>query len=168
MRYIKHAGVTGCFFCAYLRRRDDRRNLIVARGRTCFTIINRFPYNTGHLMVAPLRHTAKLDSLRDDEILEMWKMTVRMLGVLDRAMRPHGYNIGINLGRIAGAGVPGHAHIHIVPRWSGDTNYMPVVGHAKVMPMALDDLYRALVRGLNSKQQKRVKRQARKKPRKKR
>jgi ATP adenylyltransferase len=99
-------------------------------------------------MVAPLAHKGKLSALTDAEIVEMWKMTAQMQEALHRAMKPHGYNLGVNIGRTAGAGVPGHLHIHIVPRWNGDTNYMPVTGGVKVMPMALDELYRVLKRSL--------------------
>lgn len=150
MPYIKNAKLLGCFFCAFLKQKDDAKNLILLRGKACFCIINKYPYNTGHVMVAPMAHKGKLSALRDDEILELWSMTSRVQAALHRAMKPHGYNLGINIGRTAGAGVPGHLHLHMVPRWTGDTNYMPVTGGAKVMPMALNELYQILRRSLKA------------------
>jgi ATP adenylyltransferase len=148
MAYIKTAGQGGCFLCTYRKQKSDEKNLIVLRGKSCFSILNRFPYNTGHLLVAPYAHRAKLGALTPSESVELWELTARMQAALDQAVRPHGYNIGINLGRVAGAGLPGHLHLHVVPRWNGDTNFMPVTGGAKVMPMALKDMHRALRRAL--------------------
>jgi ATP adenylyltransferase len=152
LAYIKSAAKeTGCFFCSYIRQKKDEKNLILCRGKTCFCIINKFPYNTGHIMIVPMAHKGKLSALTNEEVLEMWSMVGAMQDVLDRAMRPHGYNLGINIGRMAGAGVPGHVHIHIVPRWTGDTNYMPITGGTKVMPIALGDLYKLLRRTMGSR-----------------
>lgn len=146
MKYIRSAidGGEACFFCAHLREKKDARNLILHRGAACLSILNRYPYNTGHLMVAPLAHKATLAEFSPDEILEFWDQARWMQELLDAALQPHGYNLGINLGRVAGAGVLGHLHLHIVPRWNGDTNFMPVVGGTKVMPMSLGELYRKL------------------------
>lgn len=148
MSYIKNHNDDGCFFCEYLRETRDARNLIVRRARTCFTILNRFPYNTGHLMVAPNAHKASLADLEPGEMLELLEETRRMQAALDRLLKPQGYNLGMNLGRVAGAGVLGHLHLHVVPRWNGDTNFMPVVGGTKVMPMSLAELYRGLRQAL--------------------
>lgn len=145
MKYLKKAQRNGdCFFCGYLRQKRDAESFILHRGTRCFTILNRYPYNTGHLMVAPLAHKASLDDLNDGENLALLRQARWMQALLDRTLKPHGYNLGINLGRVAGAGVLGHLHLHIVPRWDGDTNFMPVVGGVKVMPLALGDLYRQL------------------------
>src|SRR5207342_2532225 len=104
-------------------------------------VLNRFPYNNGHLLVAPLAHKGRLDELDTTELLELQETLRRMIGVLDQAMTPDGYNVGLNLGRVAGAGLPGHLHWHIVPRWNGDTNFMSVLGAIDVIPQSLDALW---------------------------
>lgn len=141
LEYIKNAQGGSCFFCRYKRQRNDRRNLVLHRTATCMAVLNLYPYNTGHMMVAPMSHKNSLAKLTRDELIGMMELTRDVQRLMDRTMKPHGYNIGINLGRTAGAGLPGHIHIHIVPRWNGDTNYMPVVGKTKVMPQALSELY---------------------------
>lgn len=143
-KYVTNVDKQRCFFCAYPKQRADKKNLLVARGKLGCVVMNRYPYNVGHLLIAPYRHKGKLKDLTDAEILELNRLTVEMLDRLERAVRPHGFNIGVNLGRVAGAGLPGHFHIHIVPRWDGDTNFMPVVGKTKVMPVSLESLYDAL------------------------
>lgn len=145
MPYLKKVDKVKCFFCAFPKRKKDRKNLILRRGEHCFSILNRYPYNTGHLMVAPYAHKGKMEDLDRDEILELHGLAADMKKLLDRVLRPHGYNLGINLGRVAGAGVPGHLHLHLVPRWDGDTNFMPVVGGTKVLPVSLEELYDALI-----------------------
>ncbi|MBI2899302.1 MAG: HIT domain-containing protein [Planctomycetes bacterium] len=150
MKYIREASDERCFFCEYLRQRRDARNLILRRGRTCFAILNRFPYNTGHLMVAPLAHKPTLHELGPEEMVELLDLARSMQSALDRFLKPHGYNLGVNLGRVAGAGVVGHVHLHLVPRWNGDTNFMPVVGGTKVMPMTLGESYRGLRRAMKT------------------
>jgi ATP adenylyltransferase len=148
MTYLKTAGRPGCFFCAYARQKKDGENHVLLRGRRCFVVLNRFPYNSGHLLVAPLAHKpglARLDAGEREEVLDL---LVRMQDLLGRVLRPHGFNIGANLGRAAGAGVPGHFHLHLVPRWNGDSNFMPVVGKTKVIPQALGDLYAQLQKAL--------------------
>ncbi len=149
MTYILGPRRNSCFFCDYARRKRDRKDLVILRGRTCFALLNRFPYNSGHLMVAPLAHKRALGQLTAEERAEIFDLLVAAQEALDRALRPHGYNIGLNLGRVAGAGVPGHVHFHIVPRWNGDTNFMPVVGLTKVVPQALEDLYGQLQKALH-------------------
>lgn len=149
MSYIKkHSDKTPCFICSGVRAKRDRSNLILVRGRTCLTMMNRFPYNVGHLMVAPVAHKADLAALDDAERSEMLLMASQAQKALDGAFKPHGYNLGINLGRVAGAGLLGHVHLHLVPRWNGDTNFMPVTGETKVMPMSLGEAYAAVARGL--------------------
>jgi ATP adenylyltransferase len=136
----------GCFLCAARRSRDDRAHHVVARGRHALAVLNRYPYNNGHLMIAPLRHVGDLERLTDAEWLETLLLARRLMRTLRRRLRPHAFNLGLNLGRVAGAGVPGHLHLHIVPRWSGDTNFMPVLGRTKVVPQSLDELYSLLRR----------------------
>lgn len=130
-----------CIFCRAKRTRDDRRAQIVFRGQRTFVLINRYPYNPGHLMVAPNRHIGSIGRLATEERAELLQVAGRMVAMLGKTMAPHGYNLGINMGRVAGAGIPGHLHLHIVPRWSGDTNFMPVIGHTKVMSQSLEALF---------------------------
>ena len=126
------------------RPTDDRANLIALRTPLSVVVLNRFPYNNGHLLVAPRAHKGRLDELTADELLETMETVRRMVAVLDELMCPNGYNIGLNLGRAAGAGLPGHLHWHIVPRWNGDTNFMPILADAKVIVQSLDALYELL------------------------
>jgi ATP adenylyltransferase len=123
----------GCIFCELPREKNDRDNLILGRSKHTFAILNRYPYNNGHLMVVPGRHVAELAALTTEEngeLAEMLRVAVRLLG---RAYKAQGYNVGINLGQVAGAGIADHLHWHVVPRWNGDTNFMPVLGDTKVM-----------------------------------
>jgi ATP adenylyltransferase len=146
MPYIKsHKDSAPCFLCAALRSKKDAAHYIVERGRTCVAILNRYPYATGHLMIAPNAHRGSLVDLTEDETLEMMELTCRMQRALERSLAPHGYNIGMNLGRVAGAGLIGHVHQHLVPRWNGDTNFMPVTAETKVMPMSLAAVRKALL-----------------------
>src|SRR5438477_2360106 len=139
-----------CFICRGLDGQDDRGNLIVLRTPRSVVLLNRFPYNNGHLLVAPRAHKGRLDELTPEELLETMETLRRMVGVLDELMHPDGYNIGLNLGRAAGAGLPGHLHWHVVPRWDGDTNFMPVLADVKVIAQALDALYDLLTARLVS------------------
>ena len=123
----------GCVFCV-ARARTEPESLIVTRGQTCFVIVNLYPYNNGHVMVVPDRHIGSLAEASRQELTELMTMTRRAEIALTEAYRPHGMNMGINLGRPAGAGVPGHIHMHLVPRWNGDTNFMTVVGSTRVVP----------------------------------
>jgi ATP adenylyltransferase len=130
-----------CFLCAGLASDDDRANLVVLRTPLSVVFLNRFPYNNGHLLVAPRAHKGRLDELTLEELLEVMETLRRMVGVLDGLMKPDGFNVGLNLGRAAGAGLPGHLHWHVVPRWDGDTNFMPVLADVKVIVQSLDALY---------------------------
>lgn len=134
-----------CIFCTLPRAQADRENLILWRGRHAFIILNKFPYNPGHLMVAPYTHTADLNRLVPDELIELMLDVRRAVNCLGGAMRPDGYNIGTNLGRTAGAGVLDHLHYHVVPRWDGDHNFMPILAETKVMPQHLQRTYDQLV-----------------------
>jgi ATP adenylyltransferase len=133
----------GCIFCRALAG-DDEEGLVVHRGRSAFVILNRFPYASGHLMVAPIRHTGELADLEDEELVEVHRLATSGLGALAETYGPQGYNLGWNLGRIAGAGVLDHVHLHVVPRWAGDTNFMPVLADVKVLPEHLADSRRKL------------------------
>ena len=118
----------------------DEDNHILVRERTCFALLNTYPYNGGHLMIIPYKETADLDDLTDPELLELMRLTRRCINALKRTMHPDGFNVGVNLGRVAGAGVIEHLHIHVVPRWNGDTNFMPVLAGTSVVPEALKDV----------------------------
>jgi ATP adenylyltransferase len=139
----------GCIFCVKPRETEDRANLIVRRGRTAFVIMNRYPYNNGHLMVVPGRHTADLSALGTEEKIELFDLLTASQRVLSEVMKPQGFNIGMNLGRPAGAGIEDHLHFHIVPRWNGDTNFMPVLGHVKVVSEGLEQTWCKLVEAFN-------------------
>jgi ATP adenylyltransferase len=141
----KSADESECFICRGLAASNDRAHLIALRTAHSCVVLNRFPYNNGHLLVAPLAHKGQLFELTDEELLDLQHVLRRMMGVLTQAMKPDGYNVGLNLGRVAGAGLPGHLHWHIVPRWNGDTNFMPVVADTKVISQSLDALYGMLV-----------------------
>ncbi len=134
----------GCFLCRGAADTLDRENLIVGRGPRSVVVINRYPYNNGHLLVAPRFHKASLIELDAEEQLELQQQITRYVGLLERHLNAEGFNIGLNLGRVAGAGLPGHLHWHIVPRWSGDTNFMPVVAGIHVIPQSLDELWTQL------------------------
>ncbi len=135
---------TGCFLCGYRDATDDSANRVVHRAARCLVVMNKYPYTNGHLLIAPLAHKSDLNDLDGDEFSEFWSLTRSAKNVLDHVLQPHGYNVGINLGRCAGAGLPGHLHVHVVPRWNGDTNYMAVIGDARVIPQSLDKLHQAL------------------------
>ena len=138
-----------CFLCRGLAEQDDRRNLIVLRLPRSVVVLNRFPYNNGHLLIAPQAHQGRPADLDAATTLELMQTLNGMMAVLDDLMHPHGYNIGLNLGIAAGAGVPGHLHWHLVPRWKGDTNFMPVLTDTKVIAQSLDALYDLLTSRLS-------------------
>ena len=130
----------GSLFTQIAQSSDDVANLIVCRERTCYAVLNAFPYNGGHLMVVPYKQTADLADLTEDELCDLMKLTRRCLEALKSLMKPDGFNIGMNLGKVAGAGIVEHLRIHVVPRWSGDTNFMPVLADTRVLPEALADV----------------------------
>jgi ATP adenylyltransferase len=137
-----------CFICRGLAEADDRKNLIVERTPHTVVVLNRFPYNNGHLLVAPTKHRGRLDELTDDEHFQLTVTVTRMVALLEVLMKPDGFNVGLNLGKVAGAGLLGHLHWHVVPRWSGDTNFMPVVSDTRVISQSLDALYDLLAPAL--------------------
>ncbi len=153
-QYIREASQedekSSCFLCRGLSATDDRGNLLAWRRPHSIVVLNRFPYNNGHLLVAPRLHRGRLDELSGPELFEPIETVQRMVGVLDRMLRPHGYNIGLNMGKAAGAGLPGHLHWHIVPRWDGDTNFMPVLGQTKVLVESLHEFYDRLIEELHA------------------
>lgn len=129
---------------------EDEANLVIARDRTCFALLNRYPYNGGHVMVVPYKQTPDLNGLTDGELADLWQLARRCVNAIKALMKPDGFNIGINLGRVAGAGIAEHLHIHIVPRWLGDTNFMPVLSQTSIVPEALTDTAARLRAALQS------------------
>ena len=150
MEYIdKHNKQAGCVFCPAQAQRDSAENLIVLRGSLAYVILNRFPYTSGHLMVIPFAHKPNLEELDAATRAEMMELTSRCTTVLKNIYRPQGFNVGVNIGEAAGAGVLGHVHIHIVPRWNGDTNFMSSVGGTRVLPEALEDTWKRVRKGFD-------------------
>jgi len=133
-----------CIFCAKARGHRDAANLLLHRGRHGFVMMNLFPYNSGHLMIAPYAHVGRLESLSDEHTLDLMKLITLSLRVLRAEIKPEGFNIGVNLGRVSGAGIAAHLHVHIVPRWNGDTNFMPLFAETRVIPEHLRTTYRKL------------------------
>jgi ATP adenylyltransferase len=154
MEYIESSSAQnnkpiGCIFCAYPKECDDVNNLILARGKNAFVIMNKFPYSTGHLLVVPYRHTAIFPSLTDEEKLEIFSLAQHSVSVLEKIMNADGFNLGVNIGRTAGAGIDTHIHLHVVPRWNGDINFMSVTAETKVLPEALRVTRERLLEGWN-------------------
>jgi len=147
--YIGQDHGSACIFCEKLASGRDLENYVLYRGDKAFVMMNLYPYNNGHLLIAPHRHVGDLTDLDQDEILELGLLTQKMTRLLRSAFNPEGFNVGVNLGKIAGAGVPGHFHIHVVPRWGGDTNFMPVIGDVRVISEGLDLTYRKLAEAMN-------------------
>src|SRR5437879_7653241 len=139
-------------FTRIAQSNDDEANHVLARSRTCFALLNAYPYTGGHLMVVPYKQTQDFSGLTDGEITDLLRLTQRCQNALQKVMKPDGFNIGINLGKVAGAGIPGHLHIHVVPRWQGDTNFMPVLAQTNVLPEALKDVADKLRAALRSEE----------------
>lgn len=145
MEYIKKAGQKrGCIFCSQPKIRNRKRVLILAQGPLCYVIMNKYPYISGHLMVVPNRHVDQLEFLSVEEGLDVFIAVQKTIEILKKTMKPHGLNIGVNLGRSAGAGIVHHLHYHVVPRWNGDTNFMPVIGGSKIISESLKETYEKL------------------------
>ena len=150
MKYItKSTKEEGCVFCNALAKPDNDENLIIARDERAFVIVNKFPYTSGHIMVAPLMHAPNLEDLDAETRAEIMELTTRCMVVLRKVYNPQAFNMGANIGEAAGAGVPGHVHIHIVPRWNGDTNFMSSVGETRVLPEMVEDSYRRICEAWN-------------------
>lgn len=141
-KFITKRKKEGCIFC--LKKKSSKGGFIVKKSKFSFALLNIYPYNNGHIMVSPYRHVKDLKGLSDAELLDMIKLVTQMQGLLEKKLRPQGFNIGINIGRAGGAGYRNHIHIHIVPRWTGDVNFMPVIGNTKVIPQSLKELYNLL------------------------
>jgi ATP adenylyltransferase len=144
IQYIQMEKPEGCILCDKPGQNNDAQNYILYRGSKNFVIMNAYPYNPGHLMVAPYRHVASLDELTDDELHEHFEIVSRSVRLLRQVFAPGGFNIGVNMGKVAGAGIDEHVHTHIVPRWQGDTNFMPVISDVRVVPEALAETHKKL------------------------
>jgi len=152
LEYVKDASKDeedGCIFCVKPAEGDDEANLIVHRGERAFVMLNKFPYTNGHLMVAPYDHLSRLQDVAPETLAEVMGLAQTAMNRLEEVYDPQGYNVGINQGRVAGAGVEHHIHLHVVPRWGGDTNFMPVVADTRVMPQSLEDSYAAMKGGFS-------------------
>lgn len=144
MEYLTRNNEEGCIFCEKPAESRDRENYLLYRGQTGYILLNLYPYSNGHLMVAPYQHVASLEGLEPGVLTELMLLVNLSLRVLRRALKPHGFNVGVNIGKAAGAGFVDHVHIHIVPRWQGDTNFMPLLAEARVIPELLDETYERL------------------------
>jgi len=151
MEYILGPKEDECIFCTKPKEDNDKKNLILFRGKFNFIIMNLYPYNNGHLMVVPYRHTSEIIGITGEEMDENGRLVQRCVEVLKKSFSPEGYNIGMNLETAAGAGIDEHIHMHIVPRWNGDTNFMPVVGETRVMPQHIEESYNILIKAFEQK-----------------
>jgi ATP adenylyltransferase len=147
---IKAVKEKECIFCRAVSSSDDEANKVVYRSEHSIVVLNIYPYNTAHVMVAPKRHVPRPDLLSDEEVADLHKTLILTIKAVEKEYNPQGFNIGMNIGRVAGAGVEGHMHIHVVPRWMGDSNFMPVIGETKVIPEDLTQTYRRLKASFNS------------------
>lgn len=144
MDYILNDKENGCIFCDKAKENKDERNLILLRKNLCFVIMNLYPYNNGHIMIAPYRHIGNVTETNKEESLEIFETMQICLKILEKTFKPDGFNVGINLGKVAGAGIKDHVHLHIVPRWEGDTNFMPVLADVRVIPEHISKTYKTL------------------------
>ena len=144
IKYIQAKKNTGCIFCQKLRQKKDRTNFIVKRGKFVFSILNIFPYNNGHTLIVPYRHIDSLEKLSNDELIEMFEFIKQTTKQIKSKLKAQGFNIGFNIGKVAGAGIDKHLHVHIVPRWEADTNFMPVLSGTKIISQSLEELYNNL------------------------
>ncbi|MCK9594678.1 MAG: HIT domain-containing protein [Candidatus Omnitrophica bacterium] len=150
INYVQGKKKSGCVFCL-AKRPGVKKDFVIFKTRKSIALLNIFPYNNGHLMVAPLRHVRDISLLDNAEVLDLFASLNRAKALLEKVLAPDGYNIGINVSRIAGAGIPGHLHIHIVPRWNGDTNFMPVLNNTKIISQSLEELHKRLKACISSK-----------------
>jgi ATP adenylyltransferase len=148
-RYISEGKKYGCIFCINWSKEEDKKYLVLLRSENSLIMLNKFPYNSGHIMIAPKKHIPNLTDLNDIELNDLFKLLNKGLDALKRAFNPHGFNVGINIGRVAGAGFEDHVHIHVVPRWDGDTNFMSVLANTRVIPHNLENIYKRLYPILN-------------------
>ena len=141
IKYILGNKGKECIFCRAVKSKDDKNNYVLYRSSKTFVVLNKFPYNNGHIMIAPYKHCADFECLNSEELLDMGEIQKKFTAMIKQVMNPNGFNIGMNVGKSAGAGVADHIHIHIVPRWDGDTNFMPLIGKTKILPESLDSVY---------------------------
>jgi ATP adenylyltransferase len=149
MTYLQHKddkSEEGCVFCILDKNIEDKERLVLCRGRLAFIMMNKYPYTNGHLLIAPYRHLSDIEDLSAEEVSEMHRLLVRAKKALQHCSRPQGFNVGINIGGVAGAGIADHLHMHLVPRWAGDTNFMPVFADVRVIPQHLEETYAILSR----------------------
>lgn len=144
IKYIQAKKTKGCIFCQKPRQKKDKKNYILKRGKFVFSILNIFPYNNGHTLIVPYRHVDSLEKLNTDELLELFEFIKLTTKQIKSKMKAQGFNIGFNIGKIAGAGIDKHLHVHIVPRWEADTNFMPVLSGTKIISQSLEELYSIL------------------------
>ncbi|MCG2710924.1 MAG: HIT domain-containing protein [Candidatus Omnitrophica bacterium] len=144
IKYIQAKKTTGCIFCQKPRQKKDKANFIVKRGKFVFSILNIFPYNNGHTLIVPYRHIDSLEKMNNDELIEMFEFIKYTTKQIKSKMNAQGFNIGLNIGKVAGAGIDKHLHIHIVPRWEADTNFMPVISGTKIISQSLEELFNIL------------------------
>ena len=149
IRYIQKTKIKRCILCAVAKNRKfDKKQFVISRGNLTFSLLNIYPYNNGHFLVCPVRHVKNIEELKEEEILELFNTLIKTKKLVSKTLKPDAYNIGINLGKISGAGIEKHLHIHAVPRWQGDTNFMPVISNTKVISQSLEELYRRLIKDL--------------------
>ncbi len=144
VEYILGEKESKCIFCEKPKQEKDEDNYILFRGKRCLVMLNAYPYNNGHLMIAPYRHLDSVEDLEDDEAREMMEILSRMITLLKKVLHPEGFNVGMNLGSVAGAGIVDHLHLHLVPRWKGDTNFMPLISNTKIISESLRKTYQKL------------------------
>lgn len=144
-KFIYDRKAKGCIFCKAANAKDYKRHYVVGKTDFCFSILNIYPYNNGHIMLAPYRHKGSILDFTQEELSDLMALAQESVRLIDKVLAPDGYNFGFNIGKLAGAGFPGHLHVHIVPRWQGDTNFMPVLAHTKVISESLGSLYKRLV-----------------------
>lgn len=150
MKYIETGNSEGCIFCVKPNQKEDKKNYIIHRGSTAFVLLNLYPYTGGHIMVAPYKHAGSLEALDETELNELFALTRKATAALRQAFSPDGFNVGMNIGEAAGAGFGDHVHVHVVPRWKQDTNFMPILTDTRVISEALDETYERTVSAWNS------------------
>jgi len=146
LKFVKKKKVKSCIFCKKVKTKNDKKNYVLYRGKYNFVMLNIYPYTNGHLMVAPYRHVNEISKLQKEELYELFYLVGRMIEILKKTHKIDGANVGINLGKVAGAGVVGHLHVHVIPRWNGDTNFMLTVSNTKVIPESLEHTYTVLMK----------------------
>lgn len=142
--YILEKKEKNCFLCKAFKSKNEKLHYVLFKNETGFVVMNIYPYNNGHLMIAPKKHTGNFEDLTEEELTSLMNLIKKSIKILKKNLKPHGFNIGINIGKVSGAGFEEHLHFHIVPRWIGDTNFMPVISDTKVIPQSLEELYNIL------------------------